>query len=81
MWIELSKESKALLLGLKPPLNNNALDTKESMLHNTSAFDFINDIDDIFPDKQNEVVPHNDNDNTLLIKAQVWEERSVVRWP
>ena len=31
-----------------------------------SAFDFINNIDDTFPDEQHEDVLNNDNDNTLL---------------
>ena len=66
MWIIFSKEWKALKLGLKPPPNTNNTDTRQSMLNNISAFEFINRIDDTFSDEHHEDVLNNGDGNTLL---------------
>jgi hypothetical protein len=57
MWMKLSRETKALILGLKaPPVPPrrmpHAPNNRKSMLHNISAFEFLNNIDDSFPPPQ-----------------------------
>ena len=64
--MKLSRESKALIFGLKPPPNTNNTDTRKSMFHNLSAFDFINKIDDTYPNDQRGDIPNTDGNNTLL---------------
>ena len=46
-WMKLSNETKATILGLKPPPDS--MNTRKSMLHNISAFDFLNNIDTSYP--------------------------------
>ena len=69
MWIKLSKKSKALVLGLKPPPNDNTIDKRKSILHIISLFEFINTIDDTLPYKQNDDVRHTDTEDTLLVNT------------
>ena len=57
MQMKLPRESKALKLGLKPPPNNNNIDTRKSIFHNISVFD------------QHEAVPSTDESDTILANA------------
>ena len=45
-WIKLSRETKALKLGIKPPPETNNKGNRKSMLHDISTFEFITNIDD-----------------------------------
>ena len=54
MWMKLSRETKALILGLKTPSVPprrvpHGRDNMKSMLHNISAFEFLNNINDSYP--------------------------------
>jgi hypothetical protein len=73
MWMKLSRETKALILGLKnPPVPprrvHNAPSNRKSMIHNISAFEFLNNIDDSFPIPQPTDML-TDPDATLLANA------------
>ena len=53
VWMKLSRETKALILGLKPPLvpsnkTYHGRGTRTSMLHNISTFEFLNNIDESY---------------------------------
>ena len=70
MWMELSRETKALVLGLKsPPAPNNKAPSSrgnmKSMLHAITVLEFINNIDESYPTTQSIDIT-NDNTTTLL---------------
>ena len=70
MWMKLSRETKALILGLKTPSVPprrvpNGRDNRKSMLHNISTFEFLNNIDDSYLTTQSTDMT-SDNDTTLL---------------
>ena len=66
--MKISRETKALILGLKPSLEPSIKRNRRSMLHDISAFEFINNIDDTYPTTQPDDTP-NENNNTLLENA------------
>ena len=66
--MKISRETKALILGLKPSLEPSIKRNRRSMLHDVSAFEFINNIDDTYPTTQPDDTP-NENNNTLLEKT------------
>jgi hypothetical protein len=73
MWMKLCRDTKALILGLKPPSVpprrvSNGPNNRKSMLNNISAFEFLNNIDDSFPTPQpTDMIT--DPDTTLLANA------------
>ena len=52
MWIKLSRETKALIIGLKFPPEPSIKSNRKIMLHDIPAFELIINIDDSYPNTQ-----------------------------
>ena len=65
MWMKLPRETKALILHLKSPPESNTKGTRKYILHDISAFEFINNLDGTYPTMQPTNTP-NDSNTTLL---------------
>ena len=60
-----SRETKALILGLKYPPESNTKGTRKYMLHNISTSECISNIDDAYPTGK-PANTSNDSNTTLL---------------
>ena len=64
--MKLSRETKDVMFGIKLPPESNSESTRKFMLHNISAFDFVDNIDNTHSSVQHTDVPQDDTHNTLL---------------